>query len=42
MIKANDVIAYRNEAENHLINELLPFWTIRMKDEDQWWIFDSF
>ena len=25
--------AYLTEAKNHLINELLPFWTTRMKDE---------
>lgn len=24
---------YRNEAEDHLVNELLPFWTTRMIDE---------
>ena len=29
----NDVIELKKEAENHLINELLPFWTTRMKDE---------
>ena len=28
-----DVIALKKEAENHLVNELLPFWTSRMKDE---------
>src|SRR5512142_2599868 len=27
-----EVLAFRNEAENHLTNELLPFWTTRMKD----------
>ncbi len=27
-----DLIIYRKEAENHLINELLPFWITRMKD----------
>jgi mannose/cellobiose epimerase-like protein (N-acyl-D-glucosamine 2-epimerase family) len=29
----NDVIILKKEAENHLVNELLPFWTTRMKDE---------
>ena len=29
----NDIIKLKNEAENHLINELLPFWTNRMKDD---------
>jgi mannose/cellobiose epimerase-like protein (N-acyl-D-glucosamine 2-epimerase family) len=29
----NDVLALKKEAENHLVNELLPFWTSRMKDE---------
>jgi mannobiose 2-epimerase len=28
----NDIIALRKEAENHLVTELLPFWTTRMKD----------
>lgn len=28
-----DLIAYKKEAENHLVNELLPFWINRMKDE---------
>ena len=28
-----EVLAYKNEAVNHLNNELLPFWTSRMKDE---------
>ena len=28
-----DVTNLRKEAENHLINELLPFWIARMKDE---------
>lgn len=28
-----DVIVLRKESENHLVNELLPFWTSRMKDE---------
>lgn len=27
------ILAIKTEAENHLINELLPFWTTRMKDE---------
>ncbi len=28
-----EVIALKEEAKNHLVNELLPFWTSRMKDE---------
>jgi len=28
-----DIISLKQEAENHLKNELLPFWTTRMKDE---------
>lgn len=28
------VLALKAEAENHLINELLPFWITRMKDEE--------
>ncbi len=28
-----EIIQLRDEAENHLINELLPFWTARMIDE---------
>jgi mannose 2-epimerase len=28
-----DLTDYRTEAENHLVNELLPFWTSRMIDE---------
>lgn len=28
-----EVITLKNEAVNHLKNELLPFWTTRMKDE---------
>jgi len=28
-----DVIALKKEDDNHLVNELLPFWTSRMKDE---------
>jgi mannose 2-epimerase len=27
-----EVLQLRNEAEHHLVNELLPFWTTRMKD----------
>jgi len=29
----NEVLKFKNEAKNHLLNELLPFWTTRMKDE---------
>lgn len=29
----NEIVALKTEAENHLKNELLPFWTTRMKDE---------
>ncbi|MDX1284584.1 MAG: AGE family epimerase/isomerase, partial [Draconibacterium sp.] len=29
----NEIIKLKTEAENHLINELLPFWTNRMNDE---------
>jgi mannobiose 2-epimerase len=29
-----EVLLFKEEAENHLKNELLPFWTSRMKDED--------
>ena len=29
----NEILELKHEAENHLINELLPFWTTRMKDE---------
>jgi len=29
----NEIIRLKNEAENHLVTELLPFWTTRMKDE---------
>ena len=32
MIK-EEVIAFKNEAKNHLTNELLPFWTTRMIDK---------
>lgn len=28
-----EILILKNEAENHLVNELLPFWTSRMKDE---------
>ena len=28
-----EISKYLNEAENHLRNELLPFWTNRMIDE---------
>jgi len=28
-----EIIALKREAENHLLTELLPFWTSRMKDE---------
>ena len=28
-----EVLQYRNEAENHLVKELLPFWTTRMRDD---------
>jgi len=29
----NEIIALKEEAHNHLVNELLPFWTTRMIDE---------
>ncbi|MEN8117152.1 MAG: AGE family epimerase/isomerase [Bacteroidota bacterium] len=32
-MKKNEIAAFKTEAENHLTNELLPFWTTRMKDE---------
>ena len=32
-MKIDDLINYKKEAENHLVNELLPFWTRRLKDE---------
>ncbi len=32
-MNSDDLILLRNEAKNHLVNELLPFWTTRMKDE---------
>ena len=28
-----EIIDYRDEAENHLVNKLLPFWTSRMIDD---------
>ena len=31
-MKRDDVLELRNETERHLVNELLPFWTIRTKD----------
>jgi len=33
MINREEVNALKNEAKNHLIGELLPFWTNRMIDE---------
>lgn len=30
----DEIISLRKEAEHHLIHELLPFWTTRMKDEE--------
>jgi len=32
-MKREEINSLRNEAENHLVNELLPFWTTRMVDE---------
>ena len=32
-MKREEISSLRNEAKNHLLNELLPFWTSRMKDE---------
>ncbi len=32
-MKTSEIISLRNEAEDHLINGLLPFWTTRMVDE---------
>ena len=32
-MKRETVISLKKEAENHLVNELLPFWTTRMVDE---------
>ena len=29
----DEIIKIKDEAQNHLINELLPFWTSRMVDE---------
>ena len=29
----NELVLHQKEAENHLVNELLPFWTNRMMDE---------
>ena len=33
IMNKNDIIALKTEATNHLTKELLPFWTIRMKDK---------
>lgn len=30
----NEILAYKNEAEKHLVNELLPFWFTRMIDKE--------
>ncbi len=32
-MKVEEVLSLRKEAENHLVTELLPFWTNRMVDE---------
>lgn len=32
LMDKNELIAFKNEARQHLIKELLPFWTSRMKD----------
>ena len=32
-MKREEISSLKNEVENHLLNELLPFWTSRMKDE---------
>ena len=32
-MKTGEIVTLRNEAEDHLINGLLPFWTTRMIDE---------
>jgi len=32
-MKKEEISSLKKEAENHLLNELLPFWTSRMKDE---------
>lgn len=29
----SEIIVLKNEAENHLVNELLPFWTTRFEDK---------
>jgi mannobiose 2-epimerase len=34
MDAGNDIKKLREEAENHLVKELLPFWTSRMKDAE--------
>ena len=31
----NEITEIKKEAENHLIKELLPFWTTRLIDENQ-------
>lgn len=31
-MEKNEILSLRNEAENHLVNELLPFWITRMTD----------
>jgi mannose 2-epimerase len=31
-MKKEELIAYREKSENHLVNELLPFWTSRFED----------
>ncbi|MCX6225153.1 MAG: AGE family epimerase/isomerase [Bacteroidia bacterium] len=33
MINKNELSTFKKEAENHLVNELLPFWITRMTDE---------
>ena len=33
-MKKNELSNYKLEAENHLLNELLPFWTARMIDHE--------
>ena len=32
-MKREEIVALKTEAVNHLNRELLPFWTMRMKDE---------
>ena len=32
-MKKDELIHYKTEAENHLVNELLPFWVNRLKDD---------